>query len=462
MPSYINKTVNYLRRNGVKNTYYAVMERLTPGGMADYKKYTYVPPTEEELEKQRQWSADYTQTPPLFSILVPAYETKEEYLKELLDSVLNQTCKSFELILADASKSNAVKDVVEKYEDKRIRYYRLEENKGISGNTLAAAEYATGAYVGLLDHDDLLTPNALYEMAKVIEGEEPWMVYSDEDKCDGTSHYFYEPHIKTKFNLDLILTNNYICHFMIVKRELFTELGLREAYDGAQDYDFVLRVVGKLLQKGLVPEEKILHVAKVLYHWRCHTGSTAQNPQSKLYAYDAGKRAVENFLEENGMDARVEHTTHLGFYKPIYTGDILSQRQDIAVIGGKLLNEKNKISGGIYTEEGEILYEGLDAHFSGYLHRASLIQNTDAVDIRCMRLQPEWKDFFAEYFGVQDAWVKKWENQNFSTEHIWKEIPALAGMESEEAYRKVSIDFCKEVREKGYRILWNPEWCCRI
>lgn len=155
--------------------------------------------------------------PLLFSILVPTYRTPENYLREMIDSVLAQTYGSFELILADASGDESVKQVVDTYEDKRIRYIRLAENKGISGNTNEALKHATGLYTGLLDHDDLLTPDALYENAMAIaearsRGIRPQLLYSDEDKCDENGENYFCPHKKEEFNLDLILSNNYICH----------------------------------------------------------------------------------------------------------------------------------------------------------------------------------------------------------------------------------------------------------
>ena len=178
--------------------------------------------------------------------------------------------------------------------DSRIRYVRTAENKGMSENTNEALQYATGDYVGLLDHDDLLTPDALYEMAMTLQnaneqGIEAALVYSDEDKCDTEAKIYYEPHVKLGFNWDLLLSNNYICHFLAMKTELIKKLGFRKEYDGAQDFDLVLRAT---LEKD--EKDEILHVEKILYHWRCHDLSTAANPQSKLYAYEAGKRAAES------------------------------------------------------------------------------------------------------------------------------------------------------------------------
>ena len=162
----------------------------------------------------------------LFSILVPAYETDVRHFREMIDSVLAQTYEDWELIIADASPSDKLTQEMGYYKDGRIRYLRLEENRGISENTNAALAAAGGSYIGLLDHDDILEPDALYRMMEAIRrvvretGTEPQMLYSDEDKGDGDMQRFYEPHRKEKFNLDLILSNNYICHFLVMKREL--------------------------------------------------------------------------------------------------------------------------------------------------------------------------------------------------------------------------------------------------
>lgn len=483
MANYINKTLNYLKRNGVKETYYAVMERLTPGGMADYSHYTYMAPSEEDLGLQRlAWKNE--KNPVTFSLLVPAYETKPEYLTALIDSCLAQTWESFELILADASKTDAVEKMIALYDDARIRYVRLAENEGISGNTNAAIEEATGMYVGLLDHDDLLTPDALYEMAQVIQEKSPVLIYSDEDKCDGTGNYYYEPHKKEKFNLDLFLTNNYICHLMLLRREVIQELKLRPAYDGAQDYDLALRVVDKILKDDLIPEDLIVHVPEILYHWRCHSMSTAENPQSKLYAYEAGRRALEDFLERRGIRATVKNTTHLGFYEVDYREDFWYKRPDVGVMGGKILGHNNKITSGILSEEGDPLYVGIDAHFGGYLHRAALAQDAWAVDVRCMKVRLECKELFEQFFSCEVP-QSAYSRDYFSTESFWEQLSMVRELTDdkteaqsediqaednvqdetiigERIYQRISLEFCRQVREKGYRIYWDPKWVVRI
>ena len=392
----IKKTIYYLQRNGVRKTWNAVRERLEA---RNAPPYVWMPPSKEELERQRgQWRQEGLSVS--FSIVVPAYRTREEYLLEMAGSVLNQTYPQWELILADATEDDSVERAMGAVQDSRIRYVRLEKNQGIAQNTNKALALATGEYVGLLDHDDLLTHDALYEMAAAInrgrkEGREPEMLYSDEDKCDGEGKLFFEPNSKEDFNLDLLLSNNYICHFLVMKRELMQSLGFRPEYDGAQDFDLVLRGAGRLLEK----EGSIVHVPKVLYHWRSHAASTAENPRSKLYAYEAGRRAIQDFADARGWRAKAEDTAHVGFYVLRYEGDIFLERPDIGAVGGRLL-QKGRVAGGRLTEEGKVLYGGLPKGYSGYLHRAALPQDAAAVDIRNIRVRPECRELFERVAGV--------------------------------------------------------------
>jgi len=447
--SNLRKTWYYLKKNGIRQAYYAIRERVA---REQAENYEYLAPSKEELDRQREEGRKFTIR---FSILVPAYETKEEHLRDMIDSVLNQTYGNFELVLADASTSDCVEKVVKTYGDKRILYRRLKINGGISANTNQALMYATGDYAGLLDHDDLLTPDALYEMAVCIrEAEERnielQLLYSDEDKCDGTATRYFESNRKTEFNLDLILSNNYICHFTVMKRQLMQELGFRTVCDGAQDYDILLRAVNSMMGKGKNRTKKqelpIAHISKVLYHWRCHEQSTAENPASKQYAYEAGKRAVENFMKARGYKGIVSHTRHLGFYRVEYQPDLLSNRPDVAVVGGKLLNKKNIITGGIYKADGTPLYNGLHKEFSGYMHRASLQQEAEMVDVRCMKVSLEAEQILEELIGL--PYLKNPKNGRFDFRDCLKE---------DVDYVDLSRRFCQKIKENGYRIVWDPE-----
>ena len=418
----LKKTYYYLKRNGVMQTIGAALERVQAPYFADY---TYVLPTEAVLETQRQkkW-----ENPVRFSVVVPAYETKEEFLKVLVGSLLEQTYPYWELIIADASSTDRVKNYLQKYTDDRIKYYVLKNNAGISENTNQGIEKATGEYIGLLDHDDYLTPDALYEMALAIEKgkenrQEYGLLYSDEDKCDEHGEKFYDPHFKTNFNLDLFLTNNYICHFCVMKRELMQKLKFRKEFDGAQDYDIFLRAVGELWGRNPKVEETICHIPKVLYHWRCHNDSTAANPQSKRYAYDAGRRAVQDFVDARGWKAQVVEMAHVGFYKVIYEGGIFACREDVAAVCGKEIRA-GKVISGVYDEEGRMLYEGLPFCYSGYIHRAVLSQNVCGMDKDKWTINPRYHALIIEL------------------------------MEKEKLDK--GKDVCKYLIEQGYRLCWDP------
>ena len=437
----IRKTLNFFKRNGIKSTCYAIGERLAASRQPLYR---YIPPEEHELERQREVCR--TSKPVhTISIVVPCYHTNSRHLSEMIESVRQQTYPLWELILADATEDDSVEQVVRTVEDPRIIYVRLAENMGIAENTNRGIERATGDYVGLLDHDDLLTPDALYRMAVAISrgikaGIKPRLLYSDEDKCDGAGESFYEPNFKEDFNLDLLLSNNYICHFMVMEQKLIRELKLRQEYEGAQDYDLTLRAAAKLAEK----EGQIVHVPKVLYHWRCHEASTAENPESKLYAYDAGRRAVQSFLREKNWAAIVKDTIHLGFYEIRYPSDIFSVRKDVGAVGGPLIY-KGRIFGGRLSESGKVYYRGLNCHYSGYLHRAMLHQDAEAVDLRNLKLRPELKDIFEKVTGVT---YKGLNNRRIFCVDILPEntdIPSL------------SIELGKAIREAGYRILYLPQ-----
>ncbi len=446
--SNLKKTVRYLKKNGLRQAYYAMKERIEAEKEEDY---SYIPPAESELDRQRRESEGFSVR---FSILVPAYETKEEHLRAMIHSVLSQTYGNFELILADASKTNQVEKVVKEYEDKRIMYRRLKQNTGISANTNQALMYATGDYAGLLDHDDVLSPDALYEMAFRIEESEKenvqlLLLYSDEDKCDSSQEHYFEVNRKPEFNLDLILSNNYICHFMVMKRQLMQELAFRTVCDGAQDYDIVLRSVNMMLgkdrQRNTKKELPIAHIPKVLYHWRCHEKSTAENPASKQYAYDAGKRAVEDFLRARGWKGTVAHLRHLGFYRVNYQPDLLLNRPDVAVVGGKLIDKEKKVAGGIYTLEGVSLYKGLHKEYSGYMHRASLQQEADMVDVRCMKVSREAEAILEGMIGLPylpHPGTGRFDWQDCLNENV--------------DYQDLSSRFCEKIRERGWRIVWDP------
>lgn len=276
--------------------------------------------TPNQLEAQRHMSA--SGHGPVVSILVPTYYTPENFLREMITSVIEQTYPNWQLCIADASvkeeggekvHDEKMRTVLEEYAklDERICVVYLDSNDGIAENTNRAAEIATGDYIALLDHDDLLAPDALFESVRAIMLHDADMVYTDEDKVSMDGKVHFDPNLKPDFSPDLLRSHNYITHFLTVKKSLFDQVGgFKSRYDGAQDYDLILKCSEQAQQ--------ICHVPKVLYHWRMHQNSTAQNPESKMYAYEAGKRAIEDHLMRCGEHGKVEIMDLWGMYHVTY------------------------------------------------------------------------------------------------------------------------------------------------
>ena len=278
--------------------------------------YDLTKPAEEELARQR---AEDAAGGPVLSLVMPVYKAPAGFLREMLDSILAQTYPNWELCIADGSpEGEDSAELVRGYAetDSRIRYQRLEKNGGISANTNAAIAAARGDYIVLADQDDAMPEHALYEIAKAIrEHPDCDVFYSDEDKMDMDGGALFDPHFKPDFNPDLLCSVNYICHQFAVSRELMEKAGgFRSEYDGAQDYDLILRCTEAA--KG------VWHIPRVLYHWRCHQGSTASNPQSKLYAFEAGARAIMDHYARAGIGAeKVEKGVDYGIYHTTFRID---------------------------------------------------------------------------------------------------------------------------------------------
>ncbi len=364
------QTVDYnLNTIGFSATMGKVVRKITrsinKANEIDYNKWRLdVIPDEAALERQKEMSAQF-KVRPKFSIVVPMYESDETLLKELIDSLKNQTYDNFELCLSDGSsdKSRLCK-IVEKLSggDDRIRYIAEKDKSsgkevfsrntlGIAENTNQAMAMATGDYIVFGDHDDLFAPNALYECARLInekaeEGIPVEALYTDEDKVDKSGKSFSMPNFKPDFNLDFLRSINYICHMFVISKRLADAVGeIDPKFNGAQDYDYILRCVDKLdewnkeeekregesLGKEIGAEDnchrelessygkyRMYHIPKALYHWRMIEASTAADPKAKVYAFDAGKKAVEAHLKRRGLSARVDMGDELGYYDVHY------------------------------------------------------------------------------------------------------------------------------------------------
>ena len=311
-PYTIQKGFRYLKHYGPKEFWIRLHERFEPEEVPYGPWYQAYVPDQETLEAQKKHKFDYR---PLISIAVPAYQTPVEFLKQMIESLISQTYPEWELCIANASPDNEeMQRVLADYsaKDSRVRFCNLKENLGIAENTNRAFSMAKGEFMGLLDHDDLLAPNALYEIVQALQDHpQADALYTDEDKVTTELDEHFQPHLKPDFNLDLLRSNNYICHFFVVRRSIVEKAGgFRKEFDEAQDYDFIFRCTENA--------REVLHVPEILYHWRTHKASTADNPASKMYEFEAGKRAIEANLERTETKGVVSHTQDLGFYRVKY------------------------------------------------------------------------------------------------------------------------------------------------
>lgn len=311
-PYTVQKGLRYLKHYGLKEFWIRLHERFEPEEVPYGPWYEAYRPDEETLEKQRKRKFP---DGPLISIVVPAYLTPERFLRQMLDSLLAQTYENWELCLANGSPEDPdMQTVLRSYAemDRRIRYQDLKENLGIAENTNAAFAMAEGDFIALLDHDDLLAPNALYEIAAALEEHpEADVIYTDEDKVTTDLSEHFQPHLKPDFNLDLLRSNNYICHFLVVRRSVVQTVGgFRREFDGAQDYVSFSAVWSRPGKWSMYRRSFI-------------TGGPINPPQqiiqaSKMYAFEAGRRAIEGNLKRTGTPGTVEHTPDFGFYRVKY------------------------------------------------------------------------------------------------------------------------------------------------
>ena len=478
MAGTLEKIKWYKKVYGTRKTCRYLKNKVLYGYMDDYprwqKKHAI---SEAELEEQR---ATHFEKEPLISIVVPLYKTPVQYLGALVESVKAQTYSNWELCLSDGSgKSESDNDAGGAVQpplramlghlqgaDSRIHVVTSDTPLGISDNTNRALSIAKGEYIAFADHDDLLAPNALYEYVKVInEHPDVQFIYSDEDKVDGAGKRYFMPHFKPDFNLEMLRSTNYFCHLCLVSRELYEKVGgLIADYDGAQDYDFVLRCVEQISDK-----DQIRHIPKILYHWRAYAASTAESADRKDYANDAGIKALKAHYDRLGIKADIEPVekggiVYPGMYRTRYqvegdpkvmiirgdeqpakaTGDyVLFLSEDAEPITEDLVQEMlsycmqpdvDAVSAKVYGADGCIVYAGGFLRedgsacnaFTGFMHddpgyfgRAIIAQDVNVAYDICVMVK-------AELLDVDEA------NQE-----------DLAGV-------------CRRLREMGKRIVFDP------
>lgn len=307
------KTFVYYQQFGIAATVLRAFDKLSGRDNLSYMAWLRRnSPSSEALHMQTERMFAFS---PKISIVVALYKTPEKYLIEMIESVRKQTYANWELCLSDGSgEDSPIVNLLREYEEKddRIKVVYNKKSLRISENTNEALKISTGAYIAFADHDDLLAPDALYECVSLLNRDRSIdIIYTDEDKVEMNGKTHFMPHFKSDFNIDMLYSRNYICHLLVVKREIYEEVGmLNSEFDGAQDYDFLLRCLEKTTN--------IKHIPKVLYHWRAHKNSTSKNPESKNYAFEAGKKAVQAHYARIGISAEVKETAYKGIYRTKY------------------------------------------------------------------------------------------------------------------------------------------------
>jgi GT2 family glycosyltransferase len=310
--SKLNKAYLLVRRGG----FAALKEKLLRGSSYPewVARHDTITEADRRVMREHIERMEYT---PCVSILMPVYNVPETYLRQAIESVRRQVYTNWQLCIADDNSPNAaVRNVIQEYaqRDSRIKYLFRTENGHISRATNSAAELATGEFVAFLDHDDELREHALYMMVRELQTHrDADLIFSDEDKItpEGLRH---DPYFKSDWNPELLLCHNCVCHFTMVRRDLFNRIGgLRSECNGAQDWDLALRV------SESTTRDRIRHIPHILYHWRVIEGSTAKETAAKPYVTAAQIRAVSEHLERKGdRGARVESIPELSMLRVRY------------------------------------------------------------------------------------------------------------------------------------------------
>ena len=367
---------------------------------------------------------------PIISVIVTTYEPVIRYFEQTLISILSQTYGGFELIIADTSLSSGVRETLDHYRDERIRYYSVPGNRGEASLINDAAHLAEGNYLCTVDVGDLLTQDALYEVFLSIMRTGAEILYTDEDHCDAAGRRFDQPNRKPDFNKDYLLSNNYMRRLMVIRRELFLALRLRDAFDGALTYDLMLRA----------PKSEVCHVPQILYHKSSASEDSKMAGREPDADIAAEKAALEDYFRVRGIRALVSFSGRKGIYRVNYKPNIFACRSDVGILGGRVLSRTHKVIGGMFDAHGKVMYEGWDEAEGGPMNRALSVQNAFAVDARCMQVRPDLRGLYEELVTAPGG----------DTSTDWQSDPI--------ELRRRSILFCARVRELGYLIVWDPSY----
>ncbi len=452
----VKKIIRYGRERGLLSLAVKLRER------AGYKlaALRYVKDnalTQEEIEKQKNTVYDRDT---LISICVPLYNTKREYLEEMLKSVIGQTYPCWELCIADGSTAEYtyIEAMIKGIGDRRIKYKKLNGNKGIVENSNEACAMASGEYIALLDHDDVLAADALYHVKKEIDNGSDY-IYTDEASF---SRSVKDPdiiHFKPDYSVFDLRGNNYICHLSVFKKTLFEAVGgFRQGYDGSQDHDLILRLCERA--------KKITHIPKVLYFWRIHPDSVAMDISAKPYCLTTGIRAVESHLERMKIKAEVTNAAENASvyrvrYKTCVKPAVINNIENIKgveneyiivadrniTVGAEALREMCGILqlegvgmvGGMVIQKGRIKYatlkirnkktiseyEGMPSVSEGYMKRLKYAQAAEALPCK--------------FFGIRRSVL---EGMGYFDESLWEDDK--------------TVDMCRRLKKYGYEIVFDP------
>ena len=554
-PQNIKKALKFYREYGIKNALLRTRSEIRKQDILelDYNHWKkFFDPTDEELELQKStWKkfpfADGKA--PLISVVIPAYNTDRQMLLELLDSFKEQTYPNFEVLIADGSSpdNHTVRETLDFYseEDPRFIYISVEGNQGISGNTNAGLAHVSGDFVAFCDHDDSLPPWALFEIVKAIsENPRVQFLYTDEDKVDMDGVTFFDPHFKSDYNPFLLESCNYISHFNVVRKDLLDKAGfLSSNYDGAQDFDFVLRCsdvlteeetprlerfrealsettnilelsarsglledsVTKLLE-GRFISELAVHVSRVCYHWRCSPNSTAFDSRSKMYAYEAGCKAVrDHHLRCHTSFQEVVNSRNFGFYRTLFSTDTKTAPRISVVIQGRdhpqyrdrclrslresgypnleILQEKDSsvnetimqasgeytllLDNSLFLKDNNALYE-----MAGYLNRmnvgavgARLLDKDDAIWSAGQIINQE--DLAVPAFRGLHEYDGSYMHRMMCTQSLsaldgecmlvrTDLLKRLSGFDTAFTGELAGTDLCLRIRQQGYLLVYSP------
>ncbi|MDP2755770.1 MAG: glycosyltransferase, partial [Nitrospirota bacterium] len=427
------KSIKYIQREGFRRFKNRVFHRYNIPVSFNRNNYEiWISKNEPDyaaLKKQVKLSKEFKLNPKI-SIITPVYNPGGKVFIEMIESVFNQTYDNWELCLANASTEPYIKDIIERYKKtngNKIKVKHLEQNYGIAKNSNEALSLATGDFVALLDHDDILPPFALYEVVGAVNNNpEADFLCSDEDKISEDGKTRSEPHFKPDWSPDLLRSHNYITHLSVFKKQLIEKIGsFREGFDGSQDYDLILRATEQA--------KRIIHIPKILYHWRISPNSAAGNVTAKVYAFKSAKRALREHLIRIGLEGKVEDTKLLGFYRVTYN---IKDNPKVSII----IPNKDQVF---------VLRNCINS-----ILKKTTYKNYEIIIVENSSSERQTFEYYKELSEIRNISIIHWDNQfnfsavnNFGAKHATGEILLFLNNDTE----VLNNDWMERMLEHGVR-----------